>query len=187
MFRFFKAKEADPQQQAKLLFEKVTALTSKGHEARTARLRMGMLLRAFADKAFIAGAQQAAEWQDAAALALAQGLEKPPLPQASAYQQIKSGDKLIWVYLPLPQAQAFFDLGIRYQCTQINAHTAIAQAQAWMDRICQLDLQLETPFEVLLFLRQELKEKAAQDACAVPTEDGAAAPSGPVCADGSQT
>lgn len=164
MLRFFKNAEPDAKQMAKRLFEKVSTLTGQGHEARRARLRMGMLVRAFADKTFIDGAQQAAQWQAAVAQALVQGLEKPALPQASAYQQIKSGGKNLWVYLPQAHAQAFFDLGIRYQCMQINAHQAIAQAQVLMDRLCMQALQIEMPSEVLQFLRQELQDAAAQAA-----------------------
>ena len=179
MLRFFKSAEPDPKQLARQLFEKVAALSSRGHEARTARLRVGMLVRTFADKSFVAGAQQAAQWQEAVDQALVQGLEKPAAPEASAYLEIKSGGRNLWVYLPLPHAQAFFDLGARYQCMQINAHESITQAQALMDRICMEELQIETPFEVLQFLRQELQDAAARAAgAAAPAELSAPGESG---------
>ena len=45
------------------------------------------------------------------------------------------------------------------QRTQIDARQAILEAQSLMDRICYQDLQLETPFEVLQFLREEVEQE----------------------------
>lgn len=163
MLRFFKSAEPDPRQTARELFEKVAGLSSDAHDARSARLGLGMMIRAFVDKTFVAGAEQTAAWQEAVAVAIVQGEEKPPMPQASEYQNIKSGRKSVWVYLPMEEAQAFFLMGARYQRMQIDARQAIAEAQALMDRICHQDLKLETPFEVLQFLRQELQAQDAQE------------------------
>lgn len=156
LFSFFKSAEPDPKQTAQQLYEKVTGLSSDSHDARSARLRMGMLIRAHVDKTFVAGAEQTAAWQERVAQAVVNGEEKPPLPQASEYQDVKSGSKNVCVYLPLEEAQAFFDMGARYQRMQLNARQAIQEAQTLMDRVCFQDLKLESPFEVLQFLREEL-------------------------------
>ena len=167
MFSFFKSAEPDPKQTARELFEKVASLSSESHDARSARLRLGMLIRAHADKTFVAGAEQTALWQEQVAQATVTGEERPPLPQASEYQQVKSGNKTIWVYLPQEYADVFFGIGARYQRVQIDARQAIQEAQTLMDRICFQELNLETPFQVLQFLRDEL---AARDAAAGAAE-----------------
>lgn len=173
MFNFFKPAEPDPKQVARQLYEKVTALSSDSHDARSARLRVGMLIRAHVDKTFVNGAEQTAAWQEKVALAVVQGEEKPPLPQASEYLDIKSGSKPVCIYLPMEYAEAFFEMGARYQRTQMDARQAILEAQALMDRICFQDLQLETPFEVLKFLREELEHEAP-----APTDPRSAVPTG---------
>lgn len=174
MFNFFKPAEPDPKQVARQLYEKVTTLSSDSHDARSARLRVGMLIRAHVDKTFISGAEQTAAWQEKVALAVVQGEEKPLLPQASEYQDIKSGSKPVCVYLPMEYAEAFFEMGARYQRTQIDARQAILEAQSLMDKICFQDLQLETPFEVLQFLREELQQEASPEVAARTAALGAA-------------
>lgn len=173
MFSFFKPAEPDPKQTAKQLFDKVLGLNSDSHEARNARLRLGMLIRAHVDKTFVAGAEQTALWQEQVAQAIVKGEEKPPMPQAGEYQEIKSGNKSTWVYLPLEYGDRFFDLGARYQRTQLDAKQAISEAQALMDRICFQELNLETPFQVLQFLRDELAEQSAQALDGEPEEPSA--------------
>lgn len=176
MFSFFKTAEPDPKQTARELYDKVIGLSSDSHDARSARLRLGMLIRAHVDKTFVAGAEQTAQWQEQVAQAIVSGEEKPPLPQASEYQQVKSGSKNVWVYMPQEDADAFFALGVRYQRVEISAQQAISQAQTLMDRICFQDLQLETPFEILQFLRSEvqaeqgLQEPPPSDADGAPSE-----------------
>lgn len=172
MFNLFKS-EPDPKQTARELYDKVLGLSKDSHDARSARLRIGMMIRAFVDKTFVDGAEKTAEWQEEVAQAVVNGEEKPPLPEASEFQEIKSGSKMVWVYLPIEYAQAFFDLGARYQRVQIQARQAIQQAQSLMDKICFQDLQLETPFEVLQFLREELKrEEEAQGIDPDPSDPG---------------
>ena len=173
MFSFFKSAEPDPKQTAQQLYEKVTSMSSDSHESRNARLRMGMLIRAHIDKTFVAGAEQTASWQERAAKAAVEGEEKPALPQASEFQDIKSGSKSVCVYLPMEESQAFFDMGARYQRMQLDARQAIREAQALMDRICFQELKLETPFEVLQFLREELPPEEASPE--EPSGDDAAA------------
>ena len=97
MFRFFKASEPDPRQTAQQLYEKVTSMSADSHESRNARLRMGMLIRTHIDKTFVAGAEQTASWQERAARAAVNGEEKPALPQATEFQDIKSGSKTVCV------------------------------------------------------------------------------------------
>ena len=171
MFSFFKSAEPDPKPLAKELFEKVTATKSDTQEARNARLRLGMLIRAHVDKTFVAGAEQTAIWQERVAQAIVEGEEKPEPPKASAYQEIKSGSKSVWVYLPLEEASFFFELGARYQRMQMDAYEAVKQAQTLMDRICFQDLKLETPFSVLQFLRDEIEREQPQETQESPEGD----------------
>jgi len=168
MFNFLKPAEPDPKQVARQLYEKVTTLSSDSHDSRSARLRVGMLIRAHVDKTFVSGAEQTAAWQEKVAVAVVNGEDKPPLPQASEYQDIKSGSKTVCVYLPQEYAECFFEIGARYQRMQIDARQAILEAQTLMDRICYQDLQLETPFEVLQFLREELPQDVPAEAATQP-------------------
>lgn len=180
MFSFFKPAEPDPKPLAKELFEKVTAMKSESHEVRNARLRLGMLIRAHVDKTFVAGAEQTANWQERVAQAIVDGEDKPEPPKASEYQEVKSGSKSVWVYLPIEEASFFFELGARYQRMQMDAYEAVKQAQTLMDRICFQDLKLETPFSVLQFLRDEIEREQPQEAQDLPEGAGAAqAPSAP--------
>lgn len=175
MFNFFKTAEPDPKQTARELYDKVIGLSSDSHDARSARLRLGMLIRAHVDKTFVAGAEQTALWQEQVAKAIVSGEEKPPLPQASPYQQVKSGSKNVWVYLPQEDADAFFALGVRYQRVELSAEQAISQAQSLMDRICFQDLQLETPFEILQFLRAEIQAEAGPGQSPAPDPEASPA------------
>ncbi len=51
---------ADEMKRAVAAFEKVVSLDSDTREARSLRMRMGMLCRAHLDKTFVAGAEQTA-------------------------------------------------------------------------------------------------------------------------------
>lgn len=156
MFSIFRDKDDDEKEQARLLFEKVAALKSESRETRVARIRMGLLCRAHLDKTFIAGAEQTAAHLELAALALVHGKDKPETPQASPYQTVKSGDKNLTVYLPEEYAELAYLLGAEYQQTKIDAYQAIERMQALADQICRFELNLEQPFEVLQFLREDL-------------------------------
>lgn len=163
MLKFFKSSETDEKDEARQLFEKVAG--SKGHsrELRSARIRMGLLLRAHIDKTFVAGAEQTASYQELVALAIVNGQEKPPQPEASEFQQVKSGDRNIWVYLPMEYAEQIFTLGARYQRTEVDARQAIDAVQAVMDMICRFELKLDEPFKALQFLREEVQGAGAAD------------------------
>lgn len=161
MLRFFKGSDTDEKDEARQLFEKVAGSRGDSRELRSARIRMGLLLRAHIDKTFVAGAEQTASFQDLVALAIVNGQEKPPLPEAGEFQQVKSGDRNIWVYLPMEYAEQIFNLGSRYQRTEIDARQAVDAVQAVMDMICRFELKLDEPFKVLQFLRDELQAGAA--------------------------
>lgn len=164
MFSIFKDKEDDEKEQARLLFDKVTALKSDSRETRVARIRMGLLCRAHLDKTFIAGAEQTAAHLELVALAVVHGKDKPEPPVHSEYQTIKSGDKNLCVYLPDEYAELAFLLGAEYQQTKIDAYQAIERMQALADQICRFELKLEKPFEVLQFLREDLTQGAGPGA-----------------------
>jgi hypothetical protein len=162
MFSFLsKPSPEDEMKQARALFEKVAALKSDSHEARSARLRMGMLIRAHLDKTFVAGAEQTAHWQELAALAIASGEPAPELPTPSNFQKIRSGESEVFVYLPEEYVNEAFILGSKYQKTEVTAQKAIEAMQALANQICYYELRLQEPFLALSFLRDELAAEAA--------------------------
>ena len=126
-------------------------------------MRMGLLCRAHLDKTFIAGAEQTAEWQELAMMAISQGKAQPDPPIASCYQKVKSGENEIYVYLPEEYVQEAFTLGSKYQRTDISAQQAIDAMQALANQISYYELRLEEPFQVLRFLRDELEADAGQE------------------------
>lgn len=147
---------------AKAAFEKVAELKAESRDARSARMRMGLLCRAHLDKTFVAGAEQTAAWQELAMMAIAQGKPSPEPPAASCYQKIKSGENEVFVYLPEEYATEAFTLGSKYQRTELSPQQAIDAMQALANQISYYELKLEEPFQALRFLRDELEE-ASQD------------------------
>jgi hypothetical protein len=119
------------------------------------------LCRAHLDKTFIDGAQRTAVYFEKMAQATINNSEKPEKPEFSLFQQIKSGDKEIWVYLPEEYALETFNVGASYQKTDIDAKAAIDRVQQIADQICLYELKLDTPFEVLQFLRDEISGTSA--------------------------
>jgi hypothetical protein len=152
----------DLMKQAKAAYEKVVSLESDSRDARSMRLRMGLLCRAHLDKTFIEGAERMADWQELAALAIANGTERPELPQPSMYQKVKSGENEVYAYLPEEYTDVAFSLGGRYQRTEISAQQAIDAMQGLADQLCYYDLSLEEPFTALQFLRDELAEEEGE-------------------------
>jgi len=161
MFSFLKDADVNEKEQAQALFEKITASKADTREARSARIRMGLLCRAHLDKTFIDGAQRTAVFHEKLALATINNTEKPEKPEFNLFQQVKSGDKEIWVYLPEEYAQETFNIGVSYQKTDIDAQAAIDRVQQIADQICLYELKLDTPFEVLQFLRDEISGTSA--------------------------
>ena len=165
----------DEMKRAKAAFEKVAELKSDSREARSARMRMGLLCRAHLDKTFVAGAEQTAEWQELSMIAIAQGKPTPEPPAASCYQKIKSGEHEVYVYLPEEYAQEAFNLGSKYQRTDLSAQQAIDAMQALANQISYYELRLEEPFQAVRFLRDELEA----DAQGHETDDGSGSTAGP--------
>jgi len=152
----------DEMKRAKVAYEKVAELKSDSRDARSARMRMGLLCRAHLDKTFIAGAEQTADWQELAMMALSQGKPQPELPQASCYQKIKSGENEVFVYLPEEYVQEAFSLGSKYQRTDLSAQQAIDAVQALANQISYYELRLEEPFQALRFLRDEIEAQSSE-------------------------
>ena len=114
IFSIFSTKNPDEEmRKAQALFEKIISAQSDSRETRNIRVRMGLLCRAHLDKSFVTGAEQMASWQELAALAIANGKDKPPMPEPSVFQKIKAGDNEIFVYLPEDYAHEAFFLGGR--------------------------------------------------------------------------
>ena len=162
MFSFLsKPSPEDEMKQARALFEKVASLKSDSREAHSMRVRMGMLIRAHMDKTFIAGAEQTANWQELAAVAIASGEPAPEMPSPSKFQKIRSGESEVYVYLPEEYVNEAFLLGSKYQKTEVSAQKAIEAMQALANQISYYELRLQDPFVVLTFLRDELAAEAA--------------------------
>ena len=147
---------ADEMKRAVAAFEKVLSLSSDSRDARSLRMRMGMLCRAHLDKTFIAGAERTADWKQMAAFDVAKDAEAPPFPKADCYQKVRSGKSDIWVYLPTEYAERAFLFGAKYQRTELNSEQAIASMQQLADTICRQEIGLSYEIDVLKFLRHEL-------------------------------
>lgn len=172
MFGFFKrSTPADEMQRAVAAFEKVVSLKSDSHEARSMRLRMGLICRAHLDKTFVAGAEQTALWQEKARQALLAGQPLPEVPVPSKFQKISTSDAEIWAYLPEEFVTEAFALGSRYQKMELSAPKAIEAMQALANQISRYELRLSEPFQVLDFLRKELAEQALQASVNAQDED----------------
>ena len=159
MFNLFSSKNPDDEmQKAQELFDKVTSTKSDSRDARSMRIRMGLLCRAHLDKSFVSGAEQMASWQELSAMAVANGKDKPPMPEPSVFQKVKAGENEIYVYLPEEYSHEAFNLGGRYQRAEIPALQAIETMQGLANQICLYELKLTEPFQVLQFLRDELAQ-----------------------------
>lgn len=158
MFSLFTSKPPaeDKQAKAREAYEKVASLRTDSREARSARLRMGLLCRAHIDKTFIDGAEQTADWQDLASAAAARGMELPEPPVADCFQIVGTGTGAVTVYLPEETAEDVFALGARYQKAEISAEQAIDAVQILADQLFRFELRLDEKFDVLKFLRDEL-------------------------------
>jgi hypothetical protein len=153
----FSPKNSDEEmKKAQALFDKVTSTQSDSREARSMRVKMGLLCRAHLDKSFVSGAEQTASWQELYAIAIANGKEAPPLPEPSLFQKIKAGENEIYVYLPEEYAHEAYSLGAKYQRAEIPALKAIDTMQGLANQLCHYELKLQEPFQVLQFLRDEL-------------------------------
>jgi len=164
MLGFFnKNNPAEEMKRAVAAYEKVLNLESDSREARSVRMRMGMLCRAHLDKTFIAGAEQTAAWQEHANLALVSGKPAPELPTPSKFQKIRAGEADIYAYLPEEYVVEAFGLGGRYQKMELTAAKAIEAMQALANQISYYDLRLKEPFQVMAFLREELASQEAPE------------------------
>lgn len=170
---FSKNNPAEEMKRAVAAYEKVLSLETDSREARSVRMRMGMLCRAHLDKTFIAGAEQTAVWQEHANLALVAGKPAPDLPVASKFQKIRAGEADIYAYLPEEYAAEAFSLGAKYQKMELTAAKAIEAMQALANQLSYYDLRLKEPIQVMSFLREEL---AAQESSASPDDADAQAP-----------
>lgn len=179
IFDFFaRNKPVDDMRRAVAAYEKVASLKGDSHDARSLRLRMGLICRAHLDKTFVAGAEQTAAWEELARTALIQGVPMPEAPKPSKFQKIRSGDTEIHAYLPEEFVNEAFALGARYQRTELSAPKAIEAMQALAQHISHYELRLPEPFQALDFLREELAAQAALEEAAESDPSDAHAPSG---------
>ncbi|PIT74851.1 hypothetical protein [Limnohabitans sp. G3-2] len=175
---FSRNKPIDEMRRAEAAYEKVASLKGDSHDARSLRLRMGLICRAHLDKTFVDGAEQTAAWEERARLALLEGSPLPEAPKPSKFQKIRSGDHDIYAYLPEEFVVEAFALGSRYQKTEISAPKAIEAMQALAQQISYYELRLPEPFQVLDFLREELAAQAALLEAAESEPDPSPSPAG---------
>ena len=175
---FSRNKPVDEMRRAVAAYEKVASLKGDSRDARSVRLRMGLICRAHLDKTFIAGAEQTAVWEELARNALLEGLPLPEAPKPSKFQKIRSGDTDIYAYLPEEFVAEAFALGSRYQKTELSAPKAIEAMQALAHQISYYELRLEEPFQALDFLREELAAEAALQEAAEALQDTDHTPAG---------
>lgn len=172
MFFFNRNSPEDEMKRAKAAYEKVVSLSEDTREARSMKMRMGMLCRAHVDKTFVAGAELTAAWQDRAAVALANREPIPEEPLAARFQKIKSGDTEVYAYMPDEFVNDIFALGAKYQRTQISAQQAIDAVQNIVNQLCRYELGLQEPFQALTFLRDELEAQARAEEQARQAAEG---------------
>jgi hypothetical protein len=177
---FSRNKPVDEMRRAAAAYEKVASLKGDSHDARSLRLRMGLICRAHLDKTFVDGAEQTAAWEVLARAALIEGLPLPEAPKPSKFQKIRSGDHDIYAYLPEEFVNEAFALGSRYQKTDISAAKAIEAMQALAQQISYYELRLPDPFQVLDFLREELAAAAALQAEIESEQESLQPPAGAV-------
>jgi hypothetical protein len=140
----FGENKKDALLRAKEDFEAVCRLQGSSREVRAARIRMGIRCRAVIDETFLEGIEKGAEHLEQCMVAVITGDPRPPLPQAGAFQKIKTINGPVMAYIPLEEAEEVF-------------------VQEVANRISLL-LQLDRPIEPLEFLSEKLEEdRAAQD------------------------
>ena len=104
MLKFFKGSDKDEKEEARQLFEKVAGSRGDSRELRSARIRMGLLLRTHIDKTFVAGAEQTSSYQELVALAIVNGQEmerRPDGPVAPWIELSEAQQNLIaWGHTP---------------------------------------------------------------------------------------
>lgn len=175
---FTRNKPVDEMRRAEAAYEKVASLKGDSRDARSLRLRMGLICRAHLDKTFVAGAEQTALWEESARKALMDGVPLPEAPKPSRFQKILSNDTEIYAYLPEEFVTVAFALGSRYQKTELSAPQAIEAMQALAQQISYYELRLQEPFRVLDFLREELAAQTALQETVAALQDGAPTPAG---------
>jgi hypothetical protein len=175
---FTRNKPVDDMRRAEAAYEKVASLKGDSRDARSLRLRMGLICRAHLDKTFVAGAEQTALWEESARKALMDGMPLPEAPKPSKFQKILSSDTEIYAYLPEEFVTVAFTLGSRYQKTELSALQAIEAMQALAQQISYYELRLQEPFQVLDFLREELAAQAALHEAIATVFDSDPAPAG---------
>lgn len=156
MFSLFKNSEADAHTRAKAVFEKIVEVPIDNPEARSMRVRVGLLSRAFLDATFIEGAEKTDAYEMSAMLAISQAKPRPEPPVATEYQTVQSTSGPVVAYLPMEYAEEAFSLGALYQKTEISAEQAISAMQTMADKIFLQDIKMAQPFQVLQFLREEV-------------------------------
>ena len=143
---------------AKTEFESACAETHEDKKSRANRVKIGLRCRAVIDKLFIEGAKEFEKYHKEKLEAIWEEKDPPKEPKPNNYQIIKSSQGDVVGYIPDEYAQAVYDIASDFQKKDISKEHAINLTQIVADNICNM-LSLETSFNVLDFLRDELKNK----------------------------
>ena len=143
---------------AKEDFEKACNISSDLREARGFKIRIALRCRAVIDKLFIEGANQYELYTQQKLHAIWHKKPAPPEPTPKNIQRIRSSHGEIFGYIPLKFAKKVYKVSKNFQARAITSHSAIKHTQLIADEISYI-MGLEKSFEVLDFLREELKTK----------------------------
>ena len=148
----------DANESAKIEFESACAETHEDKKSRANRIKIGLRCRAVIDTLFIEGAKDFEKFHKEKLEAIWEEKDTPEAPKPNNYQLIKSSQGDVVGYIPMEYAQAVYDIASDFQKKDISKEHAINLTQIVADNICNM-LSLETSFNVLDFLREELKGK----------------------------
>ena len=143
---------------AKTEFESACAETHEDKKSRANRIKIGLRCRAVIDTLFIEGAKEFEKFHKEKLEAIWEEKDPPKDPKPNNYQIIKSSQGDVVGYIPMEYAQAVYDIASDFQKKDISKDHAINLTQIVADNICNM-LSLETSFNVLDFLRDELEDK----------------------------
>ena len=147
---------AQLQRQAMQKYESVLEESATHKGRRRPRIQMAMLCRAFLDRTFIDGAEQSLLYIDQVTKSAHSGAPMPKDPKPKTYQRVASSVGPVWTYAPDMYANEAFAFGRAYQSMEIDAHEAIDNMQALLDRLCMYELRLDESITALQFLREQV-------------------------------
>ena len=140
-------------------YERCGALDDS-HASLVFRTRNALRVRANLNKTFIQGAKRELKYQADLVAAIKAGKATPERPKVeSGYQVISSSVGELISYVPIHHAQKMYDLGGKYQTTELNVAQVFEEAASIAKEVAD-DLKFTSKIELLEFLRQESDTEA---------------------------